>query len=84
MRFTCVHSCCDERSLSIVLHNYRPQCSCGKVMFLHLSVILPDTPLPGQTPPGQTPPSEMVVASGGTHPTGMHSCLINVYLICLH
>ena len=53
---------------------YHPQCSCGKVMFLHLSVILftrrgvCQTPAPGQTspwqtpvrqtPPGQTPPRQ--------------------------
>ena len=46
--------------------HYRQQLSCGKVMFLHISVILStggcikactgaDTPL-GQTPPGQIPP----------------------------
>ena len=39
---------------------YRPQCSCGKVMFLHLSVILSMgeclTDTPRQTPPGQAPP----------------------------
>ena len=43
---------------------YRSQRSCGKVMFLHLSVILstegvpgrpPQADPPGQTPPGQTP-----------------------------
>ena len=42
--------------------NYRPQQSCGKVMFLHLSVILftwawADTP-PGQTPPSRHPPAD--------------------------
>ena len=49
----CVHS---------TPHNYRPQRSWGKVMFLHLSVILfsgggclPHLPL-GRHPPGQTPP----------------------------
>ena len=45
-------------------HNYRPQRSCGKVMFLHLSVLLftggsatprADNP-PGQTPPDRHPP----------------------------
>ena len=53
--------------------NYRPQRSCGKVMFLHLSVILstggggcvwqtpPRTDTPWQTLPGQTPPQ-------GRHP----------------
>ena len=44
---------------------YRPQRSCGKVMFLHVSVILftgggvwqADTPLAGRHPlPGQSPP----------------------------
>ena len=47
-------------------HIYRPQQSCGKVMFLHLSVILfmgglcqgdpPGWRLPGQRLPGQRPP----------------------------
>ena len=64
---------------------YRPQRSCGKVMFLHLSVILstgggclPQCML-GYTPwadtpisPGQTPPA------AGTHPTEMHSCVTRV------
>ena len=27
------------------------------------------------TLPGQTPPPEMATEAGGTHPTGMHSCL---------
>ena len=38
---------------------------------------------PGQTPPGQTlplvaptPPPEMATETGGTHSTGMHSCLM--------
>ena len=36
---------------------YRPQCSCGKVMFLHVSVILSTGGCGSQThPPGQTPP----------------------------
>ena len=35
--------------------NYRPQRSCGKVMFLHLSVILFTGGMCGQTPNGQTP-----------------------------
>ena len=38
---------------------YRPQRSCGKVMFLHLSVIL----FPGRHPPRQKPPL-------GRHPPG--------------
>ena len=46
---------------------YRPQRSCGKIMFLHLSVILftggPDTPL-GRNPLGRQAP--------GRHPLGRH------------
>ena len=69
--------------------------SCGKVMFLHLSVILftggvstsgcggclPLVPgglplgLGGYTPRADTPPVEITIEAGGTHPTGMHSCL---------
>ena len=56
--------------ISQKLFNYRPQRSCGKVMFLHLSVILftggsspplgrHSDPSPGQTPaPGKTPPGQ--------------------------
>ena len=48
---------------------YRPQRSCGKVMFLHLSVILSTgwvSAIPsGQTPPWAHPP--------GTHTLGTHS-----------
>ena len=80
---------------------YRPQRSCGKVMFLHVSVILSTGggylplvlggclslvpgethPLPGQTPPwADTPPDVQCMLgygqqAGGTHPTGMHSCI---------
>ena len=43
---------------------YRPQRSCGKVMFLHLSVIL----FIGQCMLGYGQ------QAGGTHPTGMQSC----------
>ena len=51
-----------------------------------------DTPS-GQTPPGQTPPQahtsldrhnrqtppriEVTIEAGGTHPTGIHSCLLH-------
>ena len=44
--------------------SYHPQRSCGKVMFLHLSVILftggclSGRPLPGQRPPGHRPPRQ--------------------------
>ena len=59
-----------------VISHYRPQRSCGKVMFLHLSVILStgvgclvdtpytDTPLQADTPPGQTS------SLAGRHPPG--------------
>ena len=61
---------------------YRPQRSCGKVMFLHVSVILftggrgvwqADTLLSGrQSPAGrQPPPPGRATAADGTHPTGM-------------
>ena len=79
--------------------------SCGKVMFLHLSVshsvqgcILAyngqgctptseqttpppqaDTPIPLSRPP-QADPFETATEAGGTHPTGMNSC---VYLLFL-
>ena len=75
--------------------DYRPQRSCGKVMFLHVSAILSmggvcqDTPIGRHKPPRQTLPSHThspgkhppvtVTAADGTHPTGMHSCAI----ICL-
>ena len=56
------------------LHNYHPQRSCGKVMFLHLSVILsmgggglcPGDPCPGRG---------SLLSTVGTHATGMYSCL---------
>ena len=41
------------------IYFYHPQRSCGKVMFLHLSVILftgADTPMGSYPPPGKTPP----------------------------
>ena len=60
---------------------YRPQRSCGKVMFLHLSVILfmggsasPHTHTRANTPP----PAQCMLGygqqTGSTHPTGMQSC----------
>ena len=58
--------------------HYRPQRSCGKVMFLHPSVshsvhgggCRPDTPFPRHTPLADTPPPAATSADG-THPTGM-------------
>ena len=56
-------------SLSFTANIYRPQRSCGKVMILHLSVILSTGGVadpqgrhpPGQIhPPGQTPPPDTV------------------------
>ena len=63
---------------------YRPQHSCDKVMFLHMSVILftggrvsARPPPLGQTPPGRHPlPPQTATAADGTHRTGMHSYLI--------
>ena len=59
------------------LNCYRPQRSCGKVMFSQASVILFTRRGVWQTPPWpDTPlPPEMVTAADVTHPTGMHSCL---------
>ena len=53
-------------------------------MFLYLSVILRGC-IPacngGCTAPllGRHPPSETATEAGGTHPTGMHSCLLTVF-----
>ena len=61
---------------------YCPQCSCHKVMFLHISVILftegkclAVTPSPRQTPPGQTPP--------GQTPPGQSMALIKSISLCV-
>ena len=66
---------------------YRPKRSCGKIMFLHVSVILSTGGGVWQPPSRQTPfradpspqpdtPPEMATAADGTHPTGIHSCYI--------
>ena len=59
----------------------------GKEIFLHLSVILfTEGGVPGQVPQAGTPPGRYTPRgavhvgrygqqAGGTHPTGMHSCL---------
>ena len=64
---------------------YRPQRSCGKVMFSQACVknsvnregvsasVHAGIHPPGQTPPGRHPPA--VTAADGTDPTGMHSYL---------
>ena len=51
---------------------YRPQCSCGKVMFLHVSVILPTDP-----PPAQTPLSD-------GHCSGRYASYWNAFLLILN
>ena len=98
---------------------YRPQRSWGKVMFLHVSVILltggvsasvhagihhppwKQTPTPGadtspgadtpgadtpgadtpleETPPGAVHAGRHGQQAGGTHPTGMHTCLTKIF-----
>ena len=70
----------------IILCSLRPQRSCGKVMFLHLSVIL--FMCGGDLCPGRVSVQGVSVQqggslsgrqavqlrAGGTHPTGIHSC----------
>ena len=72
-------------------HCYRPQTKFAKVMFSQVSVCpqggVVDTPLGRLHPPGQvhplagtppqagTPPPADGRQAGGTHPTGMQSCL---------
>ena len=46
---------CKSSEINVWCVYYRPQRSCGKVMFLHLCVIL-FTGAVSATPPGQTPP----------------------------
>ena len=62
----------------LVKNNYRPQRSWGKVMFIHLFVIL-STGGSAIHPLGRHPPCEVHAGirsiSGRTHPTGMQSCL---------
>ena len=53
---------------------YRPQRSCGKVMFSQASVIL-FTGGGGMRGRGMCMAGEMATAADDTHPTGMHSCL---------
>ena len=68
-----------------VCYFYRPQRSCGKVMFLHLSVILftgrgvcHTSPWADTTLGRHHPLAQCMLGygqqAGGTHPTEMHSC----------
>ena len=72
------------RAIRILIVTVRKR-SCGKVMFLHLSVILSTGgvsapvhagihPPPKQTPQEADTPQQTATAADGTHPTGMHSC----------
>ena len=67
-------------TMRIPMYFYRPQRSCGRVMFLHVSVILftglgsGRHPPQADTPPGRHPPLGTATAADGTHPTGMYSC----------
>ena len=76
--------------LRLCTHFYHPQQSYGKVMFYTClsfcsqggvcnTLLSRHPPTPEQTPPGQTPPMQCMLGygqqAGGTHPTGMHSCL---------
>ena len=69
---------------------YRLQTKFAKVMFLHVSVYPQGRypPLDRYPPPGQVPPPGTVPAgrygqqAGGTHPTGMHSCVCYVFSSC--
>ena len=66
--------------------NYRPQGSCGKVKFLHMSVILSTGPLDrhhpptGRPPPGQTPsPRRLLKQTART----LLECILVWESICL-
>ena len=72
-----------------IVYHYRPQRSCGKVMFLHLAAILftrgglADTPQADNPTPRTHPTQQTATVADGTHPTGMHSCsnLVSEYSI---
>ena len=71
---------------------YRPQTKFAKVMFLHLSVshsvhggggcLVLGGLVPGEVPGGDPHPPRMATAAGGTHPTGMLSCLNGISPVC--
>ena len=70
------------RTSTSLCHFYRPQHSCSKVMFLHLSVIRRH-PLGRQTPPlagRHLPHPGTATAADGTHLTGVHSCCNSIYI----
>ena len=61
---------------------FRPQTKFAKVMFLQVSVCPRGVPAPGGgiwSGGVWTPPTLRATAAGGTHPTGMHSCLCCVH-----
>ena len=69
-------NCCGHATTSfggyLSLAFYSPQCSCGKVMFLHVSVILSTRGVSARHPLGQTPPGQTLPL--GRHPLlGRHS-----------
>ena len=46
---------------------------------VHPQADTPQTDTPRQTPPWTDTPTEMATEVGGTHPTGMHSCLNYIF-----
>ena len=82
--------CLSKRSSLLInsqVYFYRPQRSCGKVMFSQASVILfmggvwqtppGQTPIPGQTPPpGRQPPAD-------DYCSGRYASYWNAFLYCL-
>ena len=75
--------------------NYRPQRNCGKIMFLHLSVILftggggvwqtpPQADTPRQTPPGQTPPPPGDGHCSGRYASYWNACYQNESILLRH
>ena len=65
---------------------YRPQRSCGRVIFSEVCVIYSVRRGGGHAWPegmrgrgGHAWWGKTAIAAGGTHPTGMHSCIITAY-----
>ena len=70
--------------------SYRPQTMFVKVMFSQVSVCPQGGVWPiacWDTPPGRHPPVQCMLGyiqqAGGTHPTGMHSCILTVMNMAL-